>query len=66
MDEDAMSEFSVLTAESELLPQQNILDLRVSNVEFDKHTINQLLGMRDAMDSAIQTFVTFDFFNHES
>jgi hypothetical protein len=36
VDDDAMTEFSVLTTESELLPQQNILDLRVSNIEFDK------------------------------
>lgn len=66
LDDDAMTEFSVLTAESELLPQQNILDLRVSNVEFDHQTLNHMMGMKDALPSAIQTFVTFDFFNHDT
>ena len=49
IDEDAMTEFSIATAESELTPQQNILDLRVSNVEFDKTTLNQMMGMKDAL-----------------
>jgi hypothetical protein len=53
MDDDAMTEFSVLTAESELAPQQNILDLRVSNIEFDKNTLCQMLGLKDALASSI-------------
>ena len=52
-DDDAMTEFSVATAESELSPQQNILDLRVSNVEFDKSTLCQLMGMKDALPQSI-------------
>jgi hypothetical protein len=31
-----MSEFSVLTTESEILPQENVLDLRISNLRFDQ------------------------------
>lgn len=63
-DDDAMSEFSVATAESELRPSQNILDLRVSTVEFDKTSINSIMGMREALPSSIITFVGVDFYNH--
>ena len=35
IDEDAMTEFSVLTDESEMQFKENILDLRVSKVELD-------------------------------
>ena len=53
IEEDAMTEFSIATAESELLPQQNILDLRVSNVEFDKTALCSILGMKDALPQSI-------------
>ena len=36
MDDDAMSEFSFLTQESDLQPQENVLDLRVAGIAFDK------------------------------
>ena len=65
-DDDAMTEFSAATGESELLPQQNILDFRVSNVELDKSRMNNILGMKEALPSAIQTFVTFDFYDHNT
>ena len=32
MDDDAMSEFSYLTTESEIAPQENILDLRIADI----------------------------------
>ena len=32
LDNDSMSEFSYLTTESEIAPQENILDLRISNI----------------------------------
>ena len=64
IDQDVFSEFSVLTAESEMTPQENILDLRLSEIEFNPLQINEILGMKDALPSAVQTFVTLDFFNH--
>lgn len=53
LDEDALTEFSVLTAESDLLPQENVLDLRISEMEFEPLHINKLLGMTDAPDAAV-------------
>ncbi len=35
IDEDAMSDFSVMTTESEILPQQNVFDLRISNIKYN-------------------------------
>ena len=64
LDEDAMTEFSVLTAESDLLPQENVLDLRISEMEFQPMHINKLLGMKDAPEAAVQTFATISFFDH--
>ena len=64
--DDAMTEFSVLTAESEILPLENVLDLRLSEIQFNKKNINEVLGLKDAMPSAIKTFVTFDFFINET
>jgi hypothetical protein len=34
--DDAMTEFSVLTTESDILPSENVLDLRISEVQFDE------------------------------
>lgn len=28
--------------------------------------INEILGMRDPMESSVQTFITLDFFNHDT
>lgn len=64
--DDAMSEFSHLTTESDILPQENVLDLRIADIQFDPAQINQVLGMRDALPNAIKTFVTLDFFNHDT
>ena len=48
-----MSEFSVMSTESEILPTQNIFDLRLSSCELDRDRINELLGMKDAQDGAV-------------
>lgn len=62
-----MSEFSVLTEESEINPMENILDLRISEVSFDNHKIiDKIFSLRESMASAIKTFVTVDFFINES
>ena len=39
-----LSEFSVVTNESEITPQENILDLVVSRAQFDKQRLSQMLG----------------------
>ena len=51
MEDDLMSEFSVLTAESEILPQENVLDLKISNLELSVPLIEDILGVRNPLPS---------------
>lgn len=53
LDSDAMSEFSVLTMESDMTPQENILDLKISNLELNETAVNKFMGMRDSLPQAI-------------
>ena len=59
-----MSEFSILTQESDIRPTENILDLRLSSMKLHPLQVNNFLGMKNALPSQVQTFVTVDFFNH--
>ena len=61
-----MTEFSILSTESQIMPSENVLDLRICEINFNRDLINQSLGMRDALPNAIKTFVTLDFFNHDT
>ena len=65
-DEDLLSEFSIVTDDSEVLPQQNVMDLIVSKATFDRSRIAQLLGNKELLASAVQTFMTVDFYNHDT
>ena len=51
MEDDLMSEFSVLTAESEIMPQENVYDLKISQIEFSKEVIEDILGIKDPVAS---------------
>ena len=53
IDDDEFSEFSVMTDESELVQGENILDLRIGNVEFDPKVVNKVLNMTNAMPQAV-------------
>lgn len=66
LEEDQMTEFSILSTESQIMPSENVLDIRVCEINFSRELINQTLGMRDALPNAIKTFVTLDFFNHDT
>lgn len=63
MDDD---EFSVMSDESDLQFLENVLDLKVAKIQLRPNLINEILGMRDPMESAVQTFITLDFFNHDT
>ena len=65
-DIDAMTEFSILTAESEILPLENVLDLRISEIVYDKKEMNKLLGLSEVSPNSIKTFTTVDFFINET
>lgn len=49
MDMDIMSEFSGLTEQDDILPGENILDLRVSQGDFDRQMINRIFGLKESM-----------------
>lgn len=59
-------DFSVMTEESDLQFMENVMDLRVSKIQLQPNLVNEILGMRDPLDSAVQTFMTLDFFNHDT
>lgn len=61
-----MSEFSVITDESEIQARENRLDVRISTVAFDKVAVLQVMGGRDIQPSKFRTFVSLDFYNHDS
>lgn len=66
IEEDLVSEFSAVTNESEIAPQENVMDLLISKAQLDPSKLSQLLGNKEMLASAVQTFVTVDFFNHET
>ena len=39
-----LSEFSVVTDESEVNPQENVMDLVVSRAQFDRQRLSKILG----------------------
>jgi hypothetical protein len=39
-----LSEFSVVTDESEVTPQENVMDLVISRAQFDRQRLSQILG----------------------
>eukprot|EP00347_Sterkiella_histriomuscorum_P001912 403370193 len=65
-DDEVMTEFSVVTDESEIAPQENVLDLVINTGELNKNKLSQLLGHKELLPGAVQTFVTVDFYNHET
>lgn len=66
-DIDTMSDFSINTQESVCLAKENLLDIRFSTGALDKATISQLLSPgQDLSPSQVCTFLSVDFYNHES
>ena len=63
---DQMTEFSVMTDESEIKITENVLDLKVSNAAFDRVGLVQLTGGAELVPSNVQTFLAVDFYNHDT
>jgi len=40
--------------------------LIVSKASFDVNRLTQVLGNKELVPSAVQTFITIDFYNHET
>lgn len=41
-----------------------MMDLRIAKLRLNSNLVNEILGMKDPLDNAIQCFITYDFFNH--
>jgi hypothetical protein len=61
------TDITARTDETDLEPLENILNLTVFDIEFNHSEISRnILNMDNPMESAVQTFVTIDFFNHDT
>jgi hypothetical protein len=61
-----LTEFSIATNESDILPKENVFDLIISKAAFDHNRLTQILGNKELIPSAVNTFVTVDFYNHDT
>ena len=61
-----MTEFSVMTDESEIRPEENILDLRISTASIDRISFRTLLRGQEVNPGDMNTFLAVDFYNHET
>ena len=68
-DVDARSEFSAQTQESEVQMDENILDFKVEDAEFDPESISVVPSVQMSKDEIKRQFitvVTVDFYNHST
>lgn len=68
-DVDVRSEFSAQTQESEIGMDENILDFKIEDAEFDPQAIAQVPSIQmsaDEIDRQFITVVTVDFYNHST
>ena len=61
-----MTEFSVITDETEIGPIENLLDLRISTAHLDRASLAQILGNHDVAMGQFSTFLAVDFYNHDT
>ena len=61
-----MTEFSAMTDESEIRPEENILDLRISTASINRVNFTTLISGNEVMPNDVQTFLAVDFYNHET
>lgn len=67
-DDDALSDFSVNSKDSEGAPEENFLDLRVIDGQLDEELISRYMkGLRGTPTSGeLVTVVTVDFYDHDT
>ena len=68
-EDDNLTEFSVITDETEIGPIENLLDLRISTASLDRAQLAQILGENGGHDVSLGHFTTFlavDFYNHDT
>ena len=52
-DADTYSEFTEMTGDTEIGMLDNILDLKISSIDFEQAAINKALGMKGALPNAV-------------
>lgn len=65
-DADLLSDFSVISNETDIGHEENVLDLILNGATLDQNRLAEVLGNREIHPEAFQTFATVDFFNHET
>lgn len=65
---DAESEFSAVTNESEIKPDENVLDLVVQDAEFYFDSFKTVMDDKELLlhQKTLVTFITVDFYNHDT
>ena len=64
-DEDLLSDFSVITDDTEATGiMDNSLDLYINKAKFDRQHLARILGNKEILPSAVQTFITVGFYDH--
>jgi protein fantom len=65
---ETQSEFSQVSCDGEVLPEQNFLDLIIKDAEYYFDSFKSVLGDREVQlyQKSLVTFVTVDFYNHDT
>lgn len=65
---DAQSEFSAVTNESEIKPEENVLDMAIQDAEYYYDAFKTVLDEKEMLlhQKTLVTFVTVDFYNHDT
>lgn len=65
---ETQSEFSVMTNESEVKTDENVLDFVIQDAEYYFEAFKSVLDEREMMlhQKTLITFVTVDFYNHDT
>ncbi len=65
---ETQSEFSVVTNESEIRTDENVLDFVIQDAEYYFDSFKQVLDERELIlhQKTLITFVTIDFYNHDT
>ena len=61
-----LTEFSVVTEESEIMSSENVLDLVIGVANLDSNRLCQVLNNRELLPSSLLTFMTVDYYNHDT
>ena len=62
---DADTDFSLVTGETDLKPDENMLDLALDKAEYYSHSLNQVVESDVISDKGFLSFATVEFYDHD-